>query len=422
MTEKKTIWYLHHYAGSPQRGMSFRPYYLAKEFNKLGMNAFVIAASNHHLLKHQPHQQENVKHEIVEDVPYLWVKTPKYQGNGLWRILNMFAYGFQIRRFEKQICAITGKPDFIIVSSSHPLHFPVSLKLAKKYQAKIIFEVRDIWPLSLIELLNVNRYHPFILWLKCIEKFAYKNSDAIVSVLKGMDEYLRNFSLKYEGFYYIPNGISDIELGYNSDVVNALDVSIQEKLNQLKLEKKFIIGYAGAHGVPNALAQFIEAMVFLNKNNAPIHAILIGNGLEKNKLMQTCFSYNIRNISFFDSIPKTQINSFLQQVDAAYIGWLNLPIYQYGISPNKIFDYMLAGKPIIHATNTPFDPVQIVKCGYSCPAENPILLAEIIKKMSQLSEEELFNLGQNGKTYVINKHSYAFLSSEYLRLFDKWNN
>ena len=151
---KKTIWYCHPTAGSPQEGMSYRPYYLCKYWKKSGHQPYVISSSFHHLLHRPQYQKEDIHLQDIDGVDYIRLKTPFYQGNGIKRILSMFAYALQITRKQKDIFKITGRPNAIIVSSTHPFHYLSLYPIAKKHQIPLIFEVRDLWPSSLIELLK----------------------------------------------------------------------------------------------------------------------------------------------------------------------------------------------------------------------------------------------------------------------------
>lgn len=404
---KKVIWYLHHYAGAPSLGMSYRPYYLAKELNTLGFDCYVIGASFHHLSNRDTAQTESIKQERVDEVPYLWLKTPKYFGSGVGRLINMFVYSLRIWFSRKALVAATKKPDVIIVSSAHPIHYLSARLLARKYNAKLIFEVRDLWPLSLIQILGVSASHPLVWLIGWIERLAYNEANYVVSLLPNAFSYMKKKGLDANRFVYIPNGVSVASLPFDTE---------SNEINQLKEQGKFIFAYIGAHGKPNALEQFIAALQLLQeKQQNHIHAIFLGKGEEKENLKQQ--ACNLNNITFLESIPKDAVAGFLSNVDATFLGWRALPIYQYGISPNKIFDYMLAAKPIIHATDTPCDPVKEAQCGISVPAENPELLANALVKMASLPADEIQRMGVNGKNYVCEHHRYEILAKKYSELF-----
>ena len=408
---KKNIWYLHHYAGAPGIGMSYRPYFISYHLKHLGFNPSIIAASFHHLLTRCSHQIDTVKQELIEDIPYIWLKTNSYHGNRFGRLRNMFTYTWRLKTQYKKIVSSCGKPDIIIVSSSHPFHYLIASKIAKKYDAKLIFEVRDVWPLTLIELLDLNPKHPLLMLMSYIERRAYKEADYVVSLLPNAFEYMHKFALTKDRFIYIPNGITIQENNEES----LLPSELQQKIIQLRKKNKFIIVYTGAHGIPNALDQLIEALTLLN-DNTDIHAILVGKGNEKENLQLK--AKHLSNVSFFDPIDKLAIPTLLKQCDACFIGWQNKNLYQYGISANKIFDYMLAAKPIIQAVNTKNDPVALADCGLITSPENPPQLVKAILKMIAMEKSTLQEMGERGREYVKQYHDYQILAEKYVELFN----
>ena len=155
---------INHYAGSPKYGMEYRPYYLAKEWIKLGHHVKIVAASESHLRQAKPLTQKKITHENIEGIGYIWLKTPSYQGNGIKRVLNMLSFGKSL--FFSYPYFLSGfSPDLVIDSSPHPFIIRGAKRIADQYNAKLIFEVRDLWPLSLMELGNINPLHPFILFM-----------------------------------------------------------------------------------------------------------------------------------------------------------------------------------------------------------------------------------------------------------------
>lgn len=413
----KTIWYLHHYAGAPNLGMSYRPYYLAQEFRKLGHQPYIIAASYHHLL-HQPIiQGELVRQQMINELPYIWLRTNAYQGNGSKRFLNMLQYSFNLWRSKLVKHQYAAKPDVIIVSSSHPFHYFSARRIAKYYDAKLIFEVRDIWPLSLQLLTKISASHPIIKLLAFIEKFAYKHSDYVVSLLPNAYLHMQQKGLDLKKFVYIPNGIDPQD--FASAKEQELPTSISQKVDELRQQQKFIIMYTGAHGIPNALDQLLEALIILKRRgDDKIHVISCGDGIEKEKLQRKATSNHLNNITFFDSISKTLIPSLLAKADATFLAWHDSPLYQYGVSANKIFDYMGAAKPIIHVANfKDCDPVIMSQCGISVLPNTPENLANAVSEISKLTIQELTEMGARGKQYVLQNHNYTQLAKKYITLF-----
>jgi glycosyltransferase involved in cell wall biosynthesis len=410
--KSKTIWYCHPYAGSPQEGMSYRPYYLAKYWKKAGHQAYVISASFHHLLHEPRAQKQPVCYQDIGGVDYIRLKTPHYQNNSLKRIWNMMAYAWQIHKHQKKLLHITGQPDVIIISSSHPFHYLSLYRLAKKFNIPLIFEVRDLWPSSLIELLNLKKWHPLIIMLSLIEKHAYRHADSVVSLLADAQPYMVSKGLNPKKFAYIPNG-ADCDIQEKRNLPEILENTIAE----LKKNHQFLIGYAGALGVPNAMEHFIKAMEIIQKTHPHMHAIIVGKGQQKAELIRYCQAQQIHNVSFFEPIPKTQVFHFLKEMDLLYLGWQDTSLYQYGVSPNKIFDYMLAAKPILESGGGKHSLMKLACCGKTCMAANPNIIAKNIIEMNQTSSEVLNQLGQSAQKYVIKHHHYQFIAANYSRLW-----
>jgi glycosyltransferase involved in cell wall biosynthesis len=406
---QKTIWYCHPYAGSPHEGMSYRPYYLAKYWKETGHQAYVISASFHHLL-HSPKQQDpSISQQKIDDVEYIRLKTFRYHNNGIKRILNMFSYAWQFIKNKKKLLEITGKPDVIIVSSSHPFHYLSLYPIAKKLQIPLIFEVRDLWPSSLIELLNLKKYHPLVIILGLIEKHAYRNADGVVSLLAEAKPYMISKGMQPQKFAYIPNGT---DCSTHHEPKN-LPEHLENAIMELKKQKKFLIGYAGAIGVPNAMMHFVQAMAIIQDAHPHIHAVLVGQGKQKQELINYCKQYQLHNIQFFEPLAKTQVHYFLKEMDLLYLGWQDSPLYQYGVSPNKLFDYMLAEKPILESGGASISLIENAQCGMNCPAANPAIIAKNIITMSEFSIPHNMLLGKNALNYVLQNHHYLALVNQY---------
>lgn len=407
--KKKIIWYCHHYAGSPSRGMSYRPYYLTQAFRQAGHRAFVISASYHHLLQHPILQKEPLCYTDIDGVPFILLKTHDFFKNSVGRLLNMLSYVWRFFWNRKNIEDITGKPDVIIVSSGHPFHYRLLEKLARRYQATLIVEVRDLWPLSLIDLLKWPAWHPMVLWLAWIERRAYRQADYVVSLLEGAFPYMAARGLEKSRFRVIPNGTS-VEL-FRSHRERDVDIqAVQEK-------NRFLIGYAGAIGEPNALHYLIDAMALLAEQQADLHCVILGDGPLKPALEKEVARLQLTTVTFLPPIPKYDIPTFLGGMDALYLGWNAVDIYQYGVSPNKLFDYMMSGKPIIESGGARFGILDEVGCGLRCEAASAEAIAATLLRMQSLSAAERTNMGLRGIQAVEKYYDYKVLAQQYSALF-----
>lgn len=401
--QKKVIWIINQYAGSPFHGMTFRTYYLAKEFVKKN-EVNIFSASFTHVMSKPPNVMKNTS-EVIDGINYHWIKVFKYaQSKSITRVLSMLYFMFKLFFVNTKNI---NKPDVIVVSSISPLPIWRAFLWSKKYKAKLIFEVRDIWPLSLVELGGISTYNPFVIFLQLTEDFAYKVSDYVVSLLPDAFAHMQKHGLNESRYKHIPNGI-DLkmqQLDVPDDVISKLP------------KDKFIVAYTGAVGIANSLISFVEAAKLL-KDNKDVLFVIVGDGSEKAKLKTYKDQNSLDNLLFLDPIPKFSVIPFLtNHVDVCYIGLQRQPIFRFGISPNKMFDYLFSQTPIIQAIDASNNIVENAQAGFSVEPENPKEISNAILSLFSMSVKERRQLGENGKKYVEENHSYQKLAQQYDTLF-----
>ncbi|MBO0961645.1 glycosyltransferase family 4 protein [Neobacillus sp. MM2021_6] len=404
---------INHYAGSNVHGMEYRPYYLAKEWVKSGHEVTIIGASYSHIRTIQPEMTGRWKEEFLDGIRYIWIKTPPYEGNGAKRIINMMIF-LKALRAKASFIAETYHPDVVIASSTYPLDIYPARKIAKKAGAKLIFEVHDLWPLSPMELGNMSAKHPFIMVMQKGENDAYAYADTVVSLLPKADQHMIEHGLEPGKFRYLPNGI-DVEQW--NDAKEKIPEDHMKLIQQLKAEGKFLVGYAGTHGIANALEYMIDAAELVK--DEPVAFILVGKGPERETLIQKAKERNLTNIHFLPVINKKAIPDFLAHMDALYIGWRRSPLYRFGVSPNKLLDYLMAGRPIIHGIEAGNDLVAEAEAGISIEPENPKKLAEAVIAIKNYSPVELNKMGSNGKKFVSQTHDYHVLSQKFIDIMNE---
>lgn len=400
---------INHYAGSRRHGMEHRPYYLAREWVKEGHSVTIVAASNSHVRTKKVEMSGLVSEEDIEGVRYVWLRTPAYKGNGIGRAINIFSFVAQLYLQKKRIFA-GQHPDVVIASSTYPLDiFPAS-SFANKSDAKLVFEVHDLWPLSPIELGHMSRWHPFILLNQLAEDYACKHSDLVISILPLAEEHLRKHGLEAGKFVFIPNGI-DLE-EWTSPVPEELPIEHREIFTQLRAERKTIVGYTGAHGTANALHALISAANSANKEN--VQFVLVGNGPEKPALINLVKSLHVANVTFLPPVSKSVIPALLRSFDIAYIGLQHQPLFRFGVSPNKLVDYMMAARPVVSAIEAGNDIVAESGCGISVEPENPTAISMAILKLLELPTAQLSTMGQKGRSYALAHFDYRYLARRFI--------
>ncbi|WP_051155369.1 glycosyltransferase family 4 protein [Noviherbaspirillum massiliense] len=404
------ILYINHYAGSPLHGMEYRPHYLARHWVRGGHEVVVVAASVSHVRSKAPEVVSSAKEETIDGVLYLWLKTPAYSGNGLRRAANMASFVTRLYRM-RNILARRFAPDVVIASSTYTWDiFPASA-IARLSSAKLVYEVHDLWPLSPMELGRMPAWHPFILSLQWGEDYACRRADSVVSMLPFADVHLCQHGMARDKFHYIPNGI---ELDEWKAEVNELPLAHRSLLKAFREKGRFVVCYAGTHGLANALDGLLDAAKLLV--DQPVDFLLVGQGPDKHRLQQRAREMELNNVHFLDPVPKQCVPELLRATDALFIGWKRQPLYRFGISPNKLMDYLAAGKPIINASEAPNDCVAEAGCGYSVKPEDARELADAILRLMHLGAPERQRMGQRGKIYVHAHHDYAVLAQKFLHV------
>jgi glycosyltransferase involved in cell wall biosynthesis len=389
--------------------MEYRPYYLAREWVRLGHYVQIVASAQSHIRAQQPQLAGQYRlDETIDGIQYTWFSTPTYSGNNIWRVRNMAAFVNRLY-LESKMLAHTFKPDVVIASSTYPLDIWPAYRIAQLAKAKLVFEVHDLWPLSPMELGGLSKWHPFIMLLQSAEDYAYSHADVVVSMLPKVRGYMESRGMAPNKLHIVPNGIDPAEwLADSPDLQDAA----KKLFANIKSQGLSIIGYAGTHGISNALETFLKAAKLMQDEKVAF--VLVGSGPGKAILLQQAQDENLKNIYFIDPVKKKQIPALLQWFDVAYIGWRRQPLYRFGIAPNKLMDYMMAARPVLHAVEAGNDPVGEAGCGLTITPEDPQAVAQGIRALLALSEDERKAMGCRGKEFVMEKLTYPVLGQQFL--------
>ena len=400
---------INHYAGSVRHGMEYRPFYLAREWVRLGHRVRIVASSQSHIRAQAPLLDGQARlDETIDGVDYTWFATPPYRGNGAARVLNMAAF---VARLYRQGAALAREvnPDVVIASSTYPLDIWPAHRIARLAGARLLFEVHDLWPLSPMELGGYSPLHPFIMLLQAAEIYACRHADSVVSILPKVRAHLEAHGMAPHKLHVVPNGTDPAE--WLADTP-ALPPALEQVLAVLRARGQFVIGYAGTHGVANALDTLLAAAALLRTR--PVAFVLVGGGPEKERLHQAARAMNLANVHFCAPVPKQQIPALLARFDLAYIGWQRQPLYRFGIAPNKLIDYMMAARPVLHAVEAGNDPVRDAGCGLTVAPEDPRAIADGVLALMQLPAAERAALGRRGRQFALDNHTYPVLGQRFL--------
>ena len=404
---------INHYAGSPEMGMEFRPYYFAREWIKMGHRVDIIAADFSHLRRVNPTVEHDFQEDVIDGIHYHWVKTGAYEGNGAKRAMTMFRFVSKLWMHAKRIISEL-QPDAVIASSTYPLDTYVGQRIRKlsKKKVKLIHEVHDMWPISPIEIGGMSPKHPFIKVMQRAEDSFCKNSDLVVSLLPAAKEYFCEHGMLADNFRHVPNGIVLEEW----EKPMPLPEEHQKVFKALREDNNFVLCFFGSHTKSYALDLLIEAVNNVEQDN--IRVVFIGDGFFKEDLIK--MTENYRDIfSFLPPIPKQSIPSLFKEIDAVYVAISNSNMARFGICMNKLFDSMMGGKPILYAVNAPNNYIRDYSCGVSVEVESAAELSCGINELVAMSEEERQTMGANGKGAVLKHFNYKVLGQRFIKILEE---
>lgn len=395
------IWYISKYFGLPSDRVGARPFMLMREFARAGVKPTIFSSNTNHLFAGPDFAGSHMV-QTIDGIDICWLKIKPYNGaRSLGRIISWLEFEWRLWRLPKQPF---DRPDTIIVSSLSLLTILNGLLLRRRLQCRLIFEVRDIWPLTLVEEGGFSRWNPFVMALQMIERLGYRRSDAIVGTMPNLKEHVHDLVGNTAPVYCIPMGIDSSQLEQPA----ALPDDYREKHVPAG---KFLVCHAGTIGGTNALETLMET-ARLMVDEKDVHFLVVGDGdLKSGYASDTA---DLPNISFAPAVPKSMVQSLLQQCDLLYFSTYKSKIWDYGQSLNKVIDYMLAGKPIIASYSGYPSMINEAACGTFVPAEDAKSLAQEIGKYRAMSETERRKLGENSRAWLKENRDYRDIAQTYL--------
>ena len=409
MSDKRVL-IINFYAGSPGYGMVFRHYYLAREWEKSGIDTTVLASSFSHLRKVNLEIGSDLQETDVEGVRFSWIRENSYKGNGLGRFKAMMDFSQKIYRLAGKI-ADRYKPDVVIASCTNPIDTYAAQKIARLSGAKLIHEVRDLWPLTLELMYGFSKFHPLCVAMQAAENSFLKHSDYVVSVLPNSRDYMVSHGMDPEKFRFIPNGISEDEWMDTPE----LPEETAEVFRRLREQGRFIIGFMGSHTDSYSLSCLIEAVQKMGDPN--VCAVFVGGGREKERFIELSKKTMAENFVFLDPVEKKYIPAIGAQMDALYVAGKRQNIFRYGVAMNKMFDSMMTGRPILYAIDAPNNYIEEYNCGICCEPENTDALIAGIEALRCMTEDQRDELGMNGRRAVLEHFTYKTIAEQFRELF-----
>jgi len=400
------IWLISKYASLPKYGPGSRLFYLARELRRDGHEPLLVTSDANHLAQF-PETSERYNQEEVDGVRVCWIKTRKYTRTAsVGRILSWVDFerrllGLPRRQFPR--------PDVVIVSSLSLLSVLYGYYLKRRIGVPLVFEIRDIWPLTLVVEGGFPRWHPLVVCLGLIERFGYRNADLIVGTMPRLDLHVRDAIGRERPFHCSP-------LGFAPESTEEETPLSDEFLRRHFPEDKVIIGYAGSMGTTNALKPLMRCIEEMS-DRTDVHFVLLGMGDQRETFAARMAGR--ANVSFVPRIAKTEVASFLRCCDILYLSAHDSPVWRFGQSLNKMVDYMLAGKPIIASYSGYPSMLNEAEAGVFVQAGDHRALRETITQMVAMPAERRAEIGARGRAWLLANRSYAVLAKQYLSALER---
>lgn len=400
----KCVWYVSKYVAPPGKGSAGgRGYLLMKEFARLGYCSVIITSDSNQLAQ-VPRLDQPYFRQEVDGIELWWVRTLKYQvAKSIRRILSWIDFEWRLLLMPKEIVP---KPDVVVASSLSPLTVMNGFLLRRRYRCRLVFEIRDIWPLTITEEGGFSRYNPFVVGLAWVERLGYRYADAIVGTMPNLREHVADVLGHEKSVACIPMGVDSSMFFELLDVPEDYDAKYLPK-------GKFLVAHAGTIGITNALDTFLDCAESL-AGNAAIHFLIVGDG-DLREHYQAKYGH-LKNLTFAPKVPKQMVQAVLAKCDLLYFSVHVSVVWRFGQSLNKVIDYMLSGKPIVASYTGYPSMINEANCGTYVPAGDVAALCVEVLRYSQLPESELKAIGVRGREWILAHRNYEELAKEYLAI------
>jgi glycosyltransferase involved in cell wall biosynthesis len=382
MSRALRLLWVNHFAVAPDMGGGTRHFEMGRELVRRGWSV-TIAASDFHLhartyMRRPSETDRSVRIETLDGVRFAWLWAAPYEKNDSRRAWNWLSFGRSLGRWTHS----TERHDIVMGSTPHLFAALAAWRAARRHRVPFVLEVRDLWPESLA-VANVRR-GPSYWALHGLARFLYRAADRIVVLAQGVADFLARCGVAPDRVILAPNGVD----------VAAYPRTPRASREQVRL------AYAGAHGPANGLEAVLDAAELLC-DEPRVAFDLVGDGPSKAGMLERARARGLDNIRFREPIAKSAMPAFLAECDAGLMVLKNVPLFAFGVSPNKLFDYLAASLPVI--CNVPGEVADMVRqsgAGIQARDASGEALADAIRQLLALSLPERAAMGARGRMWV----------------------
>lgn len=415
---------LNHYAAPPDRPAGTRHYDFGRVLVAQGHEVTIFASSfSHHSLREERlARRQWMRAEVVDGVRFVWVRTTPYAANDYRRALNMLSYTAGVLAAQQRF----PRPDVVVGSTVHPGAVAAAWAIGGLRRVPFAIEVRDLWPQALIDMGELADRGVPARALRALERFAYHRTGVVISLLPGAAEHLRRAGVPPEKIAYVPNGVPDLPPGpgtaaggssVGGDVERGLDgtAALLRRIGRWQRAGMLVAGYTGAHGLANGLPVLVEAArVLRDRGVASIALVFVGDGPAKAGCEQRARDYGLANVLFGGPVPKHDLPAVLGALDVALFPLRDGSVARYGLSSNKLFDYLASGRPVLACCGVPGNPVEQSGGGLCVPAQSPAAVADGLLTLQAIGPAARRAMGERGRRWVYAHHGTSVLAGRFL--------
>lgn len=378
------VWYVS--AHDQPRGISARTYDFALELVRLGHTVTLFTNSYCHWTHREVLEPgERWRIEEVDGIRVVWLRTFHYRGNGWRRGVNMLTNAHRALQAARSLQEV---PD-VVVGPSVPLATGwAAARIARRRGAAFVFEVRDVWPIALVDDGALWRHSPVYYAFRAIEKRMYRVADRISATMPYVFKHIADSGGDPDKVQWLPNGID----GERFSGFPPFDGGRPDRIVIM-----YVGGFGSAHDVPS----LVRAAAILHREAPQAYRfILVGSGPKKAACIAEARASGLTNVEFRDPVPKADVPRLQTESDVLVAAVTDSNAYRFGLNLNKIVDYFASGRPVVFSGNAPNDPIRESQAGFSVAPESPEAMAGAFRKLRAMSPEERRAMGERGRRYV----------------------
>ena len=400
----KVIYFAEHFT-TPKIGGAVRPYQMAKRLILHGHQVTMVCGGNHKLFNLPPTNRQNIFRGVVDGIDVIQISMPYSNNDSIAKRTITFL------KFAWKSIGIALKEDYdLLFATSTPLTDGIPGIIAKWFRnKKFVFEVRDLWP-ELPKALGMK--NPFLLTgMGILEKRCYHAADACIGLSPGICEGIKRRSQDGKPIAMIPNGC-DLDLFSPEESASSVIPGV--------CSNDTVAVFTGAHGIANGLHAVLDmAAVLKNRKCNDIKIVFVGDGRMKSELKKRAQLESLDNCIFLDNMPKKELNDVMARADIGLMVLANVPAFYYGTSPNKFFDYIASGLPVVN--NYPgwlADLINVNHCGIAVEPDQPELFADALVYLAEHPELRK-EYGSNGRNLAEREFARDLLGKQFVSFLEK---